>query len=144
MNIYYIICGIIIAIGFLSFCFLALRARKKHKAIKHYESIRDKLTLREQEEVEAEIDYGGGFSLGRLIGGFVVILVGFSLLPEIGKVVGESCPPISQNVTSASAVLLCGGASGTMLGFVTLFFALGICMAAISMVVSGIRSVGLV
>ena len=70
--------------------------------------------------------------LGNLIGGFIVILVGVNLIPTV-----------ADQVTSAQAGNVTGAAS-TILGLTTLFFALGIMAAAISLAVSGLRNAGLV
>ena len=65
MNIFFIIVGAIVFIGLVFFSYCFLKIRKKHKAIKHYEEIRDQLTLRQEEK---EIGYGIGFDLGNVIG----------------------------------------------------------------------------
>ncbi len=70
--------------------------------------------------------------LGNLIGGFIVILVGVNLIPTV-----------ADQVTLAQAGNVTGAAS-TILGLTTLFFALGIMAAAISLAVSGLRNAGLV
>ena len=69
--------------------------------------------------------------LGNLIGGFIVILVGVSLLPEVANQVVAAQ---AGNVT---------GASSTILGLTTLFFALGITSAGINVAAQGLRSAGL-
>ena len=69
--------------------------------------------------------------LGQLIAGFVVILVGTALLPTVAnQVVGAQ----TGNVT---------GASSTLVGLTTLFYALAVATAAISIAVSGLRTVGM-
>ncbi len=70
--------------------------------------------------------------LGNLIGGFIVILVGVTLIPTVADQVVAAQ---TGNVT---------GAASTILGLTTLFFALGIMAAAISVAVSGLRNAGLV
>lgn len=71
--------------------------------------------------------------LGNMIGGFVVILVGVNLLPTIAnEVVGAQN---NANVT---------GAANTIVGLTTIFFALGIMAAGVSLAVGGLRSAGLV
>lgn len=69
--------------------------------------------------------------LGNLIGGFIVIIVGVSLMPSVADqvVVGQQ-----GNVT---------GAADTILGLTTLFFALGIAAAGISIAAQGLRAAGL-
>ncbi len=70
--------------------------------------------------------------LGNLIGGFIVILVGVTLIPTIADQVAAAQ---SGNVT---------GAASTVLGLTTIFFALGIMAAGVSLAVSGLREAGLV
>ncbi len=70
--------------------------------------------------------------LGNLLGGFIVILVGVNLIPEVADSVSSAQ---SGNVT---------GASSTILGLTTLFFALGIMSAGVSLAVGGLRQAGLV
>jgi len=71
--------------------------------------------------------------LGNLIGGFIVILVGVSLLPTVANEVAAA--QASDNVT---------GASSTLVGLTTLFFALAIATAAIGVAAQGLRSGGLI
>lgn len=69
--------------------------------------------------------------LGNLIGGFIVILVGVNLIPTVADqvVAGQG-----GNVT---------GASSTILGLTTLFFALAIMSSAIGVAAIGLRQAGL-
>lgn len=69
--------------------------------------------------------------LGELVGGFIVILVGVTLIPTVAnEVVGAQ----SGNVT---------GASSTILGLTTLFFALSIASAGIAIAAQGLRASGM-
>jgi len=70
--------------------------------------------------------------LANLIGGFIVILVGVTLLPEV-----------ADQVVSAQGGNVTGAAS-TVLGLTTTFFALGIMAAGVSLAVNGLRQAGLV
>ncbi len=70
--------------------------------------------------------------LGNLIGGFIVILVGVNLIPTIADQISEAQ---AGNVT---------GAASTILGLTTLFFALGIMSAGISLAIGGLRNAGLI
>ena len=145
MNVW-IISGIILAIGFLICLILILRAKWKagRKNINDYQKGRDKLTFRKKKE-KKESYSGGGFGLGNIIGGLVVILVGASLLPTIAEEVSSAC--LEQlNISSAANTMLCSssGEPSGMLGMIVLFFALGIVVAAIGTVVSGLRNAGLV
>jgi len=69
--------------------------------------------------------------LGNLIGGFIVILVGTTL---IGTVADEINSAQRGNVT---------GASSTILGLTTIFFALGIASAGIAIAAQGLRAAGM-
>ena len=69
--------------------------------------------------------------LGNLIGGFIVILVGVSLLPTV-----------ANQVTGAQGGNVTGAAS-TLLGLTTLFYSLSIATAAIGIAAVGLRNSGL-
>ena len=69
--------------------------------------------------------------LGNLIGGFIVIIVGVTLIPTVAtQIVGAQ----NGNVT---------GAASTILGLTTLFFALGIMSAGVALTVGGLRNAGI-
>ena len=71
-------------------------------------------------------------ALGRLLEGFITILIGVNLIaPVADQVVAAQ----SGNVT---------GSSSTILGLVTLFFALGIMVAGVNIAVGGLQDVGLI
>jgi len=70
--------------------------------------------------------------LANLLGGFIVILVGVNLMPTIAD---EVVAAQAGNVT---------GAASTILGLTTIFFALGIMAAGVSLAVGGLRNAGLV
>lgn len=70
--------------------------------------------------------------LGNLLGGFIVILVGVTLIPTVAD---EVVAAQNGNVT---------GTASTILGLTTIFFALGIMSAGVSLAVSGLRNAGLV
>jgi|TARA_Y100000296_G_C5133706_1_gene236991 hypothetical protein len=78
--------------------------------------------------------------LGNLIGGFIVILVGVNLMPAVADGVWDAQYTWngSQNIPSNVT-----GAASTIVGLVTLFFALGIMSAGISVAAQGLRSAGL-
>ena len=71
--------------------------------------------------------------LGNIIGGFIVILVGTALLPTVAQQVGTA--QADSNVT---------GASDTLVGLTTLFFALAIATSSIGIAAQGLRSAGLI
>jgi len=72
--------------------------------------------------------------LGNLIGGFIVILVGVTLLPTVADQVAHSSDEAGSNVT---------GASGTIVDLCTLFFALGIMSAGVAIAAQGLRAAGM-
>ncbi len=77
--------------------------------------------------------------LGNLIGGFIVILVGVSLIPAVAnEVVGAQ----TINSTGGASVHISGAAS-TIIGLTTLFFALGIASAGIAVAAQGLRAAGM-
>jgi len=69
--------------------------------------------------------------LGNILGGFIVIVVGVNLIPSVADQVKAAQ---NGNVT---------GAASTILGLTTLFFALGIASAGISIAAVGLRQSGL-
>ncbi len=70
--------------------------------------------------------------LGQLLGGFIVILVGVNLIPTVADQVVAA-----QNGNVS-------GASSTILGLTTIFYAIGIMSAGVSLAVAGLRNAGLV
>jgi hypothetical protein len=70
--------------------------------------------------------------LSQLFGSFIIIVIGVNLLPVVANQVAASK---TGNVT---------GASAAMLDLVTLFYAMGIMVAAVAMVIGGLRNAGLV
>lgn len=135
---HWIIAISLVSLGIILFFYLA--SRKKYRdatAAPNYEQIRNKVTLREKEPevvIEDIGEYsGGGGMLGNLIGGFIVILVGTSLAPEISKIVNSAA--MESNLT---------GSSETMLTLVPLFFTLAIVVASLSMMAKGLNNAGII
>ena len=157
---YYVMLGTLL-LGVILFFYLASRKKyrdasaapnydaKKNESIEHYKQVRDKLSLRKIKIQEEPTSSGSGI-LGNLVGGFVFIMVGLSILPTISDAVNSaycSTTPSSINVTSAINNFACinkESAQGTMLGLVTPFFALIICIAALFMVGNPLRNSGLI
>jgi len=87
MDLIWIICRSIVLLGLLIFLFFVFKAKRKHKAIKHYEELRDKLSVREAEEetgiTESEYEGYKGFCIGNLIRGFITLVIGASLIGPI-------------------------------------------------------------
>ena len=78
--------------------------------------------------------------LGNLIGGFITILIGVTL---IGTVADEIEVAITQNSSGAYGNSSVTGASATILGLTTIFFALGIASAGIAIAAQGLRAAGM-
>ena len=74
--------------------------------------------------------------LGNLIGGFIVIIVGTSL---IGPIADDVYYVRYGNGSSGSNL---SGSASTILGLVPLFFALGIMSAGVALTVGGLRNAG--
>lgn len=75
--------------------------------------------------------------LGNIIGGFMAILVGASIMPTVADQVYSAR---QHNDTFATNVT---GAASTIVGLTTLFFALGIAAIGISVAAQGLRAAGL-
>ena len=71
--------------------------------------------------------------LANIIGGFIIILVGTSLLPTVADQVKAAQD--DGNVT---------GAADTLVGLSTLFFALAIATSAIGIAAEGLKNSGLI
>jgi len=80
--------------------------------------------------------------LGNLLGGFIIVLVGVNLIPTVAdSVVGANTQCYTTGCRNISSV---SPAAGTLLGLTTIFFALGIMAAGVSLAVGGLRNAGLV
>ena len=136
MNTIFLICGGIVLVGIFIFLFLVFKAKKKHKAIKHYEDIRDSLTIREQKEEEKKLDYENysGFNLGNIIGGFLTLFVGFTML----GVINDELANVSSNVTIVSETVV------GLANLVPVFFVIAIIGTALGMVSMAFRRSGLI
>ncbi len=141
------ISGIILLVGFFICLFLILRSKWKagRKNIDDYQRGRDKLSGIEEEEEEPEETSGGGISIGNIVGGFIVLLVGFTMLPVITESISGACGN-ELNVTSVGNFAACGssGAASTLLGILPIVFAIGLVLATIGMLASGLRNTGLI
>ena len=73
--------------------------------------------------------------ISRLIGGGVVVAIGFSLIPEISKQVQKA----SINLTSSNSTYM----ASTILRFIPGLFALAILGVGVAVVVSAIRDSGI-
>jgi xanthine/uracil permease len=75
-------------------------------------------------------------AIGRLIEGFITILIGVNLIPSVADQVG-----ITVNQSTDTNVT---GSAASILSLVTLFFALGIMIAGVNIAVGGLQDVGLI
>ena len=77
-----------------------------------------------------------------MLGGFIVILVGVNLIPTIAGQIWvanhDSIASGGQNLSTSDPT------AATILDLVTIFFALGVMAAGVSLAVGGLRNVGLV
>jgi len=128
-------------IAVIIFIFLVLHYRKKWQGIKHYEKIRDKLTVREEEpedyDATGEATRGFSFPIGNLIGGFIVILVGINIISVVADEVN-----LANQAMNATTELT--SAASTITNLVPMFFALGIMVAGVSLAIGGLRNAGLI
>ena len=76
--------------------------------------------------------------LGNLIGGFIVILVGVTLIPSIANQVVEVTEGVNGSATNVT------GAASTLIGLSTLFFAIGIMAAGVDLAMRGLKNAGLI
>jgi hypothetical protein len=72
--------------------------------------------------------------LGNLIGGFIVIVVGTSLMPVVANQVAGLG---NNNVGNVS------GAALTISNLITLFYALGLMSSGVALAVSGLKQAGI-
>jgi uncharacterized membrane protein YhaH (DUF805 family) len=78
--------------------------------------------------------------LGNMIGGFITIVVGTSLVGPVANTVADAR---FINGTSAHGSTNVTGAASTILGLTVLFFALAIVTAGIALTAQGLRAAGL-
>ena len=75
--------------------------------------------------------------LGNIIVGFIVIVVGTSLMPSVADLVFAS-QYYNGNTSQPTNIT---GSSSTIIGLTTLFYALAIAAAAINIAMAGLRNV---
>ncbi len=128
---WYLGAAILDLIGLAICLYFVFRHKRKAKAIEHYEDIRDELTVRKEITSEAIEETCSGGILGRLVGAFVVILVGFSIMGAMT----ETLESPELNVTSQT--------QQTIIDLMPLMFALGILCAGVAIAFQGLRSAGI-
>ena len=134
----YIAIGINI-LAIIIFFILIFAYKKKSDAIKHYENLRDQLTVRKKKEKNVTGELSNllyHIPIVSIIGIFIVTLVGINLL-TIGSQGIASTPLINQTITANPA-------TSTVLGLTTIFFALGIMSSGVGLAVGGLRRGGLI
>jgi hypothetical protein len=77
--------------------------------------------------------------LGNLIGGFIVILIGVNLIPTVANSIVDAQYGTNLSTQNGSVT----GTAGTLLDLTTLFFAIGVMAAGVSLGVGGLRNAGL-
>ena len=80
--------------------------------------------------------------LGNLIGGFIAIIVGVTLMPSVADSVVEATD-IEFVGTDGLVNSTVSGSAATILGLTTLFFALGIASVGIAVAAQGLRAAGI-
>lgn len=75
--------------------------------------------------------------LGNLIGGFVTILIGVTLVPSVANQVQATITNGTGGGTNVT------GAANTIIQLTTLFFVLGVTTAGIAVAVQGLRAAGI-
>jgi uncharacterized membrane protein len=129
----WIISGIILLIGFFICLILIFRHKWKasRKNIDSYQGGRDKLTERKKEK-EPEEDFYKDVSiftiLSRLIHVFIVMFVGFTLLPLITEQMEIA---LASNEVSSMAL--------SFIAYIPAIFTLGVVMTAITIVVNTLK-----
>jgi len=79
-------------------------------------------------------------ALGRLIEGFITILIGVNLIGPVA----DSVTAATNNGSGLGVGVNVTGSSATILTLVTLFFALAIMIAGVNIAVGGLQDVGLI
>ena len=79
-------------------------------------------------------------ALGRLLEGFITILIGVNLIGPVA----DSVNLATTNSSGGSGGMNVTGSSATILTLVTLFFALGIMIAGVNIAIGGLQDVGLI
>lgn len=133
----YVIIGLNVLVTII-FIYFIFKSKNKWKGLIHYETIRDKLTLRTKPKPkpveEPEEKYTGfGFSLGNLIGGFIVIIVGINLIPTV-----------VEEVQSATNSTITTPAMQGLMDLVPLVFIFGAVALGLSVGLSYMKRSGLV
>ena len=104
---------------------------ERNEHVEHYTKVRDKIVKAKyiKSAKKSKDDEGGGFSIGSIIGGIVVIVVGLNILPMVNDAimsVNTSMNPNTQMLTSMIPIL----------------FAIGIVLCGVTLAISGLKYAG--
>jgi len=80
--------------------------------------------------------------LSEILGGFVVLVIGTTLIPTVANLVVDAQCGGNQNLTDATCNV--SGTSSTVVGLTTLFYALAVMTTALAIAAQGLRSSGIV
>ena len=75
--------------------------------------------------------------LGQLVGGFITIIIGVTLVPSVANLVTQAQWSNASDRTNIT------GASATILNLTTLFFCLGVTTIGIAISSQGLRAAGM-
>ena len=133
------------SIAFIAFLLFVFVYKRKFAGIKHFEKIRDKLTLRKQKKytyLDNSTNATGtalsSISFGNLLGAFVLIIVGTSLIPFI---VGVSNSVNQEQISNVSQPGMTNSAQ-QILNIMPIIFIFFIAIASISLVANSFRRLG--
>lgn len=79
-------------------------------------------------------------ALGRLLEGFITILIGVNLIGPVA----DSVTAATNNGSGLGVGVNVTGSAATLLTLVTLFFALAIMIAGVNIAIGGLQDVGLI
>lgn len=144
---------LILGIAFLICLILIFRGKwiQSRKNLDDYQGGRNKLTFRKESKKELPQSHGSGSGfIGRIMGGFIVIFIGFSLLPIIAGELKSDCGEIqsaAMNVIASGSYvtnqLICGDGLTQGVSIILIIFAIGILLTSVGIISSAIRDSGL-
>lgn len=146
-NLFLIALGIVI-LGVIFSLFLIYRGKRKAKAIKHYERIRDRLTIREPEEEVSEesIEVATNVNFTSLFTGLItlaiVIAVGGTILSNFANLCDEQVVNVTSDID-----LICGSLSeqtSFLTGLVGPIFMIAIAMIIFGVIARSLTASGLI
>jgi len=80
--------------------------------------------------------------LSQLLGGFVILVIGTTLIPTVADLVNDAQCAGNQINTTLGESCNVSGTSSTIVGLVTLFYSLAIMTSALAIAAQGLRSSG--